>query len=264
MRFLLWIIIGILLINTVLGADCEELPGTGIIDRSMKLCSDTYDALEGIKITADNIELNCGTGIIRGNYHEGIGITIADRKNITITRCNILTYNVGIFITNSSNIHLYDNALLKNDVGVRLYNSYENRIEKHNDKSLIKPISALTSKYNTVLLGNKRIDREFCEVNACNIEKDMNPCEDNDFYCSPRCTPETDNDCAKKQTNEEQEITAKITEEIKENKTEQNKTHKEKQEPRRINFALYIAFYIIGFIIFQFIKYVKEFDKEDR
>jgi len=265
MKPIIYTIIAIILIQTAF-AECTELAGTGIIDKDTKLCSDTYHAAQGITIAKDNIILDCGTAVIRGNYQQGTGITIANRQNITITKCNILTYNVGVFITNSSNVHLYDNALLKNDVGVRMYNAYENRIEKHNDKSLIKPISALTSKYNTVLLGNKRIDREFCEVNACNTEKDMNPCEDNDFYCSPKCTPETDNDCKEKNT-EKEKITPKITEEIKENKTEQpqNKTQQEKQEPeKKINFALYIAFYVIGFIIFQFIRYVKEFDKEDR
>lgn len=270
----LWLIIGILLISTVI-AECEELPGTGIIDRSINLCSDTFDATQGIKITQNNIELNCGTAIIRGNYQEGTGITIANRKNITITRCNILTYNVGVFISNSSNIHLYENALLKNDVGVRMYNSYENIIEKHNDKSLIKPISALTSKFNTVMLGNKNIDKDFCETNACNTYRDMNPCVDNDFYCSTKCTGETDNDCK-----ESEKITAKVTAKLEQNKTieeipvltESNKeipsetaqtTEEKSEEKNPIRFIVYPIFYLIGLLIFQFIRYVQEFDRED-
>ncbi|MBN1644677.1 hypothetical protein JW851_01375 [Candidatus Woesearchaeota archaeon] len=262
----LWILIAMLLISSAI-AECQELPGTGIINTSMELCSDTYDAQEGIKITADNVELNCGTAVLRGNYQEKIGITIENRRNVTITRCNVLTYNVGVFIRNSTNVHLYDNALLKNDVGLRMYNSYENLIEKHNDKSLIKPVSAINSKFNIVMLGNKNIEREFCEENACNVYKEINPCVDNDFYCSTRCNPETDNDCKIKEKNTTQIITPAaeepplkeetiITEEI------NTKEPKEKTiKPR--NFLVYAIFYIIGLSIFQFIRYVKKFDIED-
>lgn len=249
-------------------ADCEELPGTGIIDSSINLCSDTFDALEGIKITADNIKLDCGTAVIRGNYQEKIGITIADRKNVTITRCNVLTFNVGVFISNSTNVHLYDNALLKNDVGLRLYNSYENLIEKHNDKSNLKPVSALSSKFNIVMLGNKNIDRAFCKVNACNTYKDMNPCEDNDFYCSEKCSPETDNDCKKIEKAKEVKEIIEEEEPIEEEKIKE--TPKEElpeeitKEKNKARYMLFPIFYLIGLIMFQFIRYVKQFDKEDR
>ena len=282
------IIITALLIFTLftfpaIGSDCIDLPATGIITEDTKLCSDTYDALPGIKIDADNILLDCGTAVLRGNYQEGTGITIENRRNVTITRCNIVTYNVGVFISNSSQIHLYDNALLKNDIGLRLYNAYENLIEKHNDKSLIKPVSALVSKYNTIMLGNKNIDKDFCEVNACNTDKDMNPCEDNDFYCSPRCNPETDSDCKKKT-----EITGRATEELpaipeeisaeetiaqdKNLETETQETvqtneeteQQKSEETKQTKYLMYPIFYLIGLLIFQFIKYVKEFDREDK
>ena len=268
MRYISWLIISLILIGSVI-ADCQELPGTGIINESINLCSDTFDAPEGIKITADNIKLDCGTAVIRGNYLEKIGITIANRKNVTVTRCNVLTFNVGVFISNSSNVHLYDNALLKNDIGLRMYNSYENLIEKHNDKSNLKPVSAISSKFNTVILGNKNINRDFCKENACNTHKDMNPCVDADFYCSVRCTPETDSDCKKKA-----KITAQATapiEEIQEvaptekiNTTEEiNITKKPTETKNSRKILSYILFYFIGLLLFQFIRYVKKFDAED-
>lgn len=266
MKYILWLIIGLILIGSVI-AKCQELPGTGIIDSSITLCSDTFDAFEGIKITSDNIELNCGTAVIRGNYQEKIGIRIENRKNVTVTRCNVLTYNVGVFISNSTKIHLYDNALLKNDVGLRMYKSYENLIEKHNDKSNLKPVSAISSKFNTVILGNKNIDRDFCEVNACNTYKDMNPCVDTDFYCSERCTEESDTDCKKAKPAEE--ITATVAAEVEEIKQENitekgNLTEKPTETKNSRKLLAYILFYIIGFLVFQFIRYVKKFDIEDR
>ncbi|MBW2968636.1 hypothetical protein KY304_01310 [Candidatus Woesearchaeota archaeon] len=264
----IWTIIGILLIANVI-AECQDLPGTGIIDKSIKLCSDTYDAPEGIKITADNIIIDCGTAIIRGNYLEKTGITIDNRKNVTLTRCNIMTFNVGVFISNSTNIHLKENAVLKNDVGVRLYNSYENLIEKHNDKSNLKPISALNSKFNIVMLGNKNIDKAFCKTNACNTFKDMNPCEDNDFYCSDKCSPETDNDCKKKEkitTNVMKEIEETNEKETEENNSKESFLEEKQSEPKKLkkSYIIFPIFYLIGLIMFQFIRYVKEFDKEDR
>lgn len=273
MKQIIWLAIGIMLIDMALGADCVELPQTGIITESTKLCSDTYDAPDGIRIESDNIMLDCGTAVIRGNYLKGTGITIANRRNITITRCNAATFNVGVYIANSSQVHLYDNALLKNDIGVRMYNAYENLIEKHNDKSNLKPVSALVSKYNTIMLGNKNIDKDFCEVNACNTNKDMNPCENNDFYCSLRCTPETDSDCKKKteitQTKEENAqagaVPAEIPATADTNKsTELNETALQEEREKQTKYLMYPIFYLIGLLVFQFIKYVKEFDKEDR
>jgi hypothetical protein len=50
------------------------------------------------------------------------------------------------------------------------------------------------SKYNTVLRGNKDIERSFCEVNACNEVRNFDLCESGDFYCSPSCK-DSDLDC---------------------------------------------------------------------
>jgi hypothetical protein len=148
-----------------------------------------------------------------------------------------------------------------------LYNSYENLIEKHNDKSNIKPVSAINSKFNTVLLGNKNIEREFCKENACNTHRDMNPCVDNDFYCSTRCTEETDSDCKKKSQITAQ-TTAPIEEEPKEeeiiektNKTTEEITETKQKNPKK--YLIFILFYFIGLLIFQFIRYVRKFDIED-
>lgn len=272
MKQIIWLIIGMLCLDIALGADCAELPQTGLITENTKLCSDTYDAPDGIKIEANDIMLDCGTAVIRGNYLKGTGITVANHRNITITRCNVATYNVGVYIANSSQIHLYDNALLKNDIGVRMYNAYENLIEKHNDKSNLKPVSALVSKYNTIILGNKNIDKAFCETNACNTHRDMNPCENNDFYCSPRCTPETDSDCKKQEIipaiEEAPEGTGAVQTELPANEIQNNSTINEtalqEEREKQSKYLMYPIFYLIGLLVFQFIKYVKEFDKEDK
>jgi hypothetical protein len=140
-------------------------------------------------------------------------------------------------------------------------------IEKHNDKSNLKPVSAINSKFNTILLGNKNIEREFCKENACNTHRDMNPCVDNDFYCSVRCTEETDSDCRKRE-----QITAQTTAPIEEEPTteeiieettgEENLTEEIKETNSR-KYLIFVLFYFIGLLIFQFVRYVKKFDTED-
>ncbi len=51
------------------------------------------------------------------------------------------------------------------------------------------------SKFNTFWITNKDLDKEFCDVNVCNGEGAINPCEDGDFYCPLECRYAQDNDC---------------------------------------------------------------------
>ena len=84
---------------------------------------------------------------------------------------------------------------LKNRIGVRMLHAFENRFENNADKSILKPVSALASKFNTFWITNKELDRDFCETNMCNSAGPMNPCANDDLYCSPACNYKNDNDC---------------------------------------------------------------------
>jgi parallel beta-helix repeat protein len=187
----------ILLLIPIAAAECTEPTDGMAITQSMTLCGDTYDVPNGITIAASDVVLDCGTGVLRGVVGEGeIGVRAENVKGITIRNCNIVTFTQGLYLKNVTNSLIEKNGFLKNRIGVRMLDSYENTIRDNNDKSFQLAVSAISSKYNIVMLGNKEIERQFCEVNACNEAREMNVCESGDFYCSKKCNPQNDADCA--------------------------------------------------------------------
>ena len=251
-----YLIMLILLAGLASAAECTDALDGMIITENTTFCSDTYDIPNGIKIKADNIYIDCGTAILRGDNQEGTAIIIENRKNVLITKCNILTFHVGLYLLNSSHITIEDSALLKNRIGIRMLNAYENIFTKISDKSTQTPVSMITSKFNRFDI-NKPIDEDYCKDNFCEGEKDYNPCINDDFYCSPRCNEQNDNDCIKKEI-------------IKYEKPKENKTIEKKKEapvPEKMTIApkkkskswiLYIVFYIIAFLIIQFYEHAKK------
>jgi parallel beta-helix repeat protein len=177
-------------------AECEAAFDLMQITKDTYLCNKAFDVPSGITIKTDNVTLDCNGAIIRGTaMQDGQGIIIDGADGVTVKNCNILNYNVGIYVKEANRNTIVQNALLKNQIGVRMYQAFENRFESNADKSILKPVSALVSKFNTFQITNKELDKDFCDVNMCNEQGFINPCEDGDVYCSPSCNYETDNDC---------------------------------------------------------------------
>lgn len=175
---------------------CESLTDGMVISKNVQLCSDTFDVPNGIIIRGDDLHIDCGTAVLRGQSGESeIGVRLENARNVTLERCNILTFNQGLYMKNVTFSTIRDNAFLKNRIGIRMLNSFENVIEDNSDKSHQLAVSAINSKYNIVKLGNKNVERDFCAVNSCNEAKEMNKCEEGDFYCSPSCGAGQDSDC---------------------------------------------------------------------
>ncbi len=192
------VILVLLLLLPIAAAECVEPTDGMTIKENILFCSSTYDVPNGITVGANDVTLDCGTAVLRGVVGESeIGIKAENVDHITIKNCNILTFTQGIYLKNVTNSLIENNAILKNRIGIRMLDSYENTIRDNNDKSFQFAVSAINSKYNVVIIGNKEIERAFCEVNACNEFRDMNPCEAGDSYCSGKCSPQTDADCAK-------------------------------------------------------------------
>lgn len=197
-------------------AQCVEPIDGSVIKESVVFCVDTYDISNGIAIGADNVEIDCATSVLRGILGQSdIGIRVENVKNFTLRNCNVMTFNQGLYLKNVTYSLIEKNAFLKNRVGIRLLESYENVIQENSDKSYTVPVSAISSKFNVVMLGNRDIERSFCEVNACNEYRDMNVCVSNDFYCSERCNAENDDDCAgEKPSSVPEQITGKAVEKV--------------------------------------------------
>lgn len=188
----------LLLVPGVLAAPCEDAYDLMRITKDTVLCNKAYDVQNGISIAADGVTLDCNGAIIRGTgLQDGQGIILDKVSGVTVKNCNILNFDVGIYVKESHRNTIIQNALLKNKVGVRMLQAFENRFESNVDKSLLKPVSAIASKFNSFWLTNKDLDRDFCAVNLCNQPGPMDPCANGDFYCSPNCAPENDDDCPK-------------------------------------------------------------------
>ena len=240
-------------------ADCVEPYDGMIITEDVEFCGKTYDIPNGIKIEADNILVNCKTSILRGNG-EGIGITLEGRSGVEIRECTVITHDIGIFLQDSIGNLIDDNGILKNRIGVRLLNSYENVIKRNNDKSFVRAVSSVNSKFNVYDYGNKNIDQDFCEDNICNEDIEISPCVDDDFYCSAKCDSSNDNDCkeaAKPKATTQQETVEEI-------KVEEKKviTQPRSEPLKPTRYWLYPLFYIITFFIIEFVAYVKRYDRE--
>jgi len=190
-----WLIV-LLLLSSFAVAQCMEATDGMVVKESVMFCSSTYDVPNGISVAASNIVLDCGTAVLRGTVDQSeIGLRLENVDNVTVRNCNVMTFNQGIYLKNVTNSLIEKNGFLKNRIGVRLLDAFENTVRDNNDKSFQLAVSAINSKFNVVMFGNKNVERGFCDFNACNEHRDMNPCEAGDFYCSKKCSPETDADC---------------------------------------------------------------------
>lgn len=225
------------------------------ITQDTELCSNTYDIPNGIFISTSDLKLDCRTAILRGFDGQGTGIHVENADNVTIRNCHILTFDQGILLKNVTNSLIEDNGFLKNRIGIRLLESYENTIRENNDKSHQLAVSAVASKFNIVMLGNKNIDRAFCEVNACNRLRDLQVCENDDFYCSKRCSPVTDNDCESVETEsgpvlEVPAFTALAAKEVQSPAPVSAEVPSKKSHvPLPIKIIIYLVAYAIGLVI---------------
>ncbi len=258
-----WLIV-LLLLSSFAVAECIEATDGMIIKESVMFCSSTYDVPNGISVVASNIVLDCGTAVLRGNIDESeIGLRLENVDNVTVKNCNIMTFSQGIFLKNVTHSVIEDNAVLKNRIGIRLLDSFENLIRDNNDKSFQLAVSAINSKYNVVMFGNKNVERNFCDFNACNEYRDMNPCEAGDFYCSKRCSAQTDADCSpllsavpevKPLVKSAEQIVEQAEKEVKQELPEKLAVQKPVEKPNLPLFTkaiIFILLYVIAFIAIQ-------------
>jgi len=145
---------------------CTRLLDPPRISQSLRLCADNYYP-QGISITADNIVLDCGTGVLKGNFKTN-GIIIENRKNVTLKNCQIANYEAGILIKKSSGITILNANLIRNIIGVKLIESTGIIVENSFDISITRPVQLLSSAGNVFHYNNKRLEGDQCRLNQCN------------------------------------------------------------------------------------------------
>ncbi len=171
-RVFAFIAVLILIVPAALAASrtCTRIIDPPRIDQNTVLCADNYyphNYPQGLKITKDNIVLDCGTSVLHGQFTNA-GIVIANRKNVTIKNCQIANYNTGILIRNSEKIQILNGNLIRNIIGIKLVNSKQVVVENSHDISISSPIQLVNASGNTFHYLNKNIKDDNCRLNQCN------------------------------------------------------------------------------------------------
>jgi len=224
-----WLLL-LLVVPSVVAACVDPIDGM-TVKESVEFCSGTYDMPNGLTIGADGITVDCNGAILRGEGISGVGIILENVSDVELHDCHVLTYDQGILLKNVRHSTIHNNGILKNRIGIRLIDAYENTIQDNTDKSHHMPISGVNSKFNIVMLQNRNIDHEFCEENACDKYRDMQVCVDGDFYCSRKCSHETDKDCRAPKKEVKEEPKEAPEEQIKKLIEEAEQEFAEKQAP---------------------------------
>jgi parallel beta-helix repeat protein len=175
-----WVLIVLLLAQVALGC---VVPRDGMmIASSVRLCTDVYYLDKGIMIAGSDVTLDCNGAVLK-SWNGGKGISIEHVSNVTVTKCRIVNYNVGIYVRNATRVYLEDNHLVKNSIGTRFTVVSDSATFNH-DVSLTAPFEILESENNVLSLTNKFVQGDFCASNFCNEQRNTIS-----LFVQPKTTP---------------------------------------------------------------------------
>ncbi len=164
-----WVVVLILLAPAVLGC---VVPRDGMaIAASVQLCTDVYYLDKGIVIVGSDVTLDCNGAVLK-SWKGGKGISIEHVSNVTVTKCRVVNYNVGLYVRNATQVYLEDNHLVKNSIGTRFTVVKDSATFNH-DVSLTAPFEILESQNNALSLTNKFVEGVFCAENFCNEQRSV-------------------------------------------------------------------------------------------
>ena len=105
-------------------AFASEVPfpfqGTLVVTEDRELDSEIYGHVE---IAADNVTLDCRNNPIHSSRDAPWGIIIENRSNVTLYSCLVYNHDIGIYISDSTGIHVEDSYAAINGVGYRIEDS---------------------------------------------------------------------------------------------------------------------------------------------
>jgi parallel beta-helix repeat protein len=105
----------------------------GIWDESSRTCTLIQDVTTSVEIATSNITLDCNENnhySITGNGTD-YGVLITGKENVTIKNCKISNFSTGIYLYNSTNIHLIKNDVFYNTNGISLSSSMQSELENN-------------------------------------------------------------------------------------------------------------------------------------
>ncbi len=160
-----WIVLFVILCPIAFA--CSDPLDGKVYTSDQKFCNKNYYLPDGIVVDADDIVIDCGNAVLRGDF-KGTGILIKNRKNVEVKNCNIVNYNHGIHLSNAEGADIHDNNLLRNFIGIRLEDSTQNHFYENRDVSITQEVRSIFSTENHIKYTNKNIKGEFCRHNSCN------------------------------------------------------------------------------------------------
>jgi parallel beta-helix repeat protein len=97
--------------RSVGAVECDSEPTDGCeVNKSLTFTTNNYNLTNGIKITGDNLILDCNGATLNGTYQNGFeGINANGRNNITIQNCTIQNYALVIFVQDTDNLRVVNN-----------------------------------------------------------------------------------------------------------------------------------------------------------
>lgn len=115
MRTIILAIMVILLASVVSAAPCVKPIDELDISGNMVFCPGTY-RVEEMKISTDNVMLDCGNAILEGNLRN-LGLSISRKKDIEIKNCHFIGYKKALSISGSE-VTLKDTELSHNVIAI--------------------------------------------------------------------------------------------------------------------------------------------------
>jgi len=113
-------------------AECVEPTNKMVINESIQLCTDVYNLVDGIRIAANDVELDCNGATINGSHiDDSIGIFAQEVASIKISNCKVSGYRSGIYLTRIEDSLVKDNYLSKNGYGIYLFQTLDLKLEEN-------------------------------------------------------------------------------------------------------------------------------------
>jgi len=133
-----------------------------------------YPAYWGIIAERSNIVIDGNGHTVQGdqsgyNWHQGFGLSLTDINNITITNTTIVSFDVGIYLTDSNNSVVCGNSEIDNtDYGIWLDSSFNDIISGNSETNNgFCGIEILYSS-NNIVSGNNAVNNQHGIVVAGN------------------------------------------------------------------------------------------------
>ena len=133
------LLVTIFFIETTSAIECNSIPTDGCtVTHNTIFIQNNYSLPRGITINENNVFLDCSNSILDGEHSFQNGITIFQKKNVTIKNCNIQNYERANLLVRESEEAKIENSRLENsewNYGINIYHSTKAELKNNSLRS---------------------------------------------------------------------------------------------------------------------------------